>query len=287
MNSRNPGAQPLSDYTGYLLRRAHNLAVEVARESLPPTKSPRDAAALGVLAHRGATSQQQIAALLHINRTLVVKLVDDLEAAHLVERRRDESDRRAYALALTDTGRKALPTVRRDLARADAELTAALTRKEARRLERLLVALLPDPSLAEIPEIGSCTAFLVTRVHQHHRDVGTAALAPIGLEPRYFGVLTAIDELGECTQQDVANHMQISAPVVLGMVDELDTAGLLVRVRNTQDRRAYRITLSAAGIDKLDSARGFFDVVNGDVERLIGADGVDDLNALLTKLVTH
>jgi DNA-binding MarR family transcriptional regulator len=69
--------------------------------------------------------------------------VDRLQAAGLVERHRDPTDRRSYALEPTDHGRQTLTQARRaidDLARRlDDTLGGAEQRQELNRLLRMLL----------------------------------------------------------------------------------------------------------------------------------------------------
>lgn len=51
-------------------------------------------------------TQQRLGLRLGIDRTTVVSVVDGLDACHLVQRRRDPGDRRAYQLTLTAAGRR-------------------------------------------------------------------------------------------------------------------------------------------------------------------------------------
>ena len=63
---------------------------------------------LSTLEAVGPCSQQQLVEALHVNRSMMVKLIDGLEARGLVERRRNPDDRRSYALYPTAAGRAAL-----------------------------------------------------------------------------------------------------------------------------------------------------------------------------------
>lgn len=54
----------------------------------------------------GPLSQQALGQRMGVDRSTIVTLVDDLEAAGLVERRRNPADRRAYALQATAAGRR-------------------------------------------------------------------------------------------------------------------------------------------------------------------------------------
>lgn len=83
-------------------------------------------------------SQQALAAELGALPSKVVALVDELEARGLLERRRNQLDRRHYALHLTESGERVVARVV-ELSRAhEQELSAALTAEEYERLTRLL-----------------------------------------------------------------------------------------------------------------------------------------------------
>ena len=63
--------------------------------------------------------------------------IDWLESAGFVERRRDERDRRRYAVELTAAGRKARELVTRRTERTNAELLAALSPEEPRTASKV------------------------------------------------------------------------------------------------------------------------------------------------------
>jgi len=93
---------------------------------------------LVALAELGPSSQAELGRRLWIDRKNMVAVIDDLEAAGLVERTPDEQDRCRNAVRLTRAGRAALKRLN---ARADAAqdaLLAALSEDERRELERLL-----------------------------------------------------------------------------------------------------------------------------------------------------
>lgn len=60
---------------------------------------------LAMLGSSGTLSQQDMAGYLLLDPTLMVGLVDDLEARGLCERARDPRDRRRYSVAITEDGR--------------------------------------------------------------------------------------------------------------------------------------------------------------------------------------
>jgi DNA-binding MarR family transcriptional regulator len=58
---------------------------------------------------------------LRIERTNLVGLLNELEAAHLIERRRSGEDRRRHIVALTAVGARRLDEIQDGLAEAEAE----------------------------------------------------------------------------------------------------------------------------------------------------------------------
>jgi DNA-binding MarR family transcriptional regulator len=95
-------------------------------------------AVLGQLNERGDLSQRQLIDLMDADKSTMVYLVDELEGQGLVERRRDPSDRRAYAVHLTAAGRKRLAEAGEVAARVEAAFLAPLSPRERTQFTALL-----------------------------------------------------------------------------------------------------------------------------------------------------
>src|SRR3954465_7784431 len=124
----------LTDYTGYLLRTAFLRAAGLVAQTFPKGSHPRGASVLSTLVAVGPCSQQQLVDALHVNRSVMVKLIDGLEARGLVERRRNPTDRRSYALYPTAAGRHMLADMAPLMDRGEAVFAEALTDAERERL---------------------------------------------------------------------------------------------------------------------------------------------------------
>jgi DNA-binding MarR family transcriptional regulator len=288
MNDQAPPAiEPsLAGYTGYLLVRAFLRAQACGVAAMPAGRHPRDLAILAALLERGPASQARLAELLKINRTIMVKVVDGLEEAGLVRRARDLTDRRRYALAVTGDGEAALARMRRAAAGGEAELAAGLTAAEHRRLNESLSRLVPDLTGVLPESITNRTGFLIAQAHYQLRERGGQALRSLGIEPRHFGMLTALAAAEPCSQQGLADRMGVSGPAVVQTIDELDRAALIVRDRNPMDRREHVLRLTDPGRILLAQARSTLDRIQQDVADLLGEPGAAELNALLSKLAT-
>ena len=99
---------------------------------------PAHAGIFRILSETPGISQQALATALATVPSRLVALVDDLEARGLVERREHESDRRAYALHLTDQGKSTMETISRVAREHRQQLLAALSEEEQSTLSSLL-----------------------------------------------------------------------------------------------------------------------------------------------------
>jgi DNA-binding MarR family transcriptional regulator len=133
----------ITDQLGYLLGRAHLEHRAIAeRELVSLGLSGKGFGALILLVQEGPLSQQRLGERQGIDRTTMVAVVDELEKAGFVERRRDPRDRRAYSLQATAKGRRVLQRAGEATMRAEDQFLAPLPAAERSRLKRMLGTLL-------------------------------------------------------------------------------------------------------------------------------------------------
>ncbi|PTM93479.1 MarR family transcriptional regulator for hemolysin [Mycoplana dimorpha] len=104
-----------------LLARRWRRAVEARLEQAGLTDATW-APLVHLSATGGGITQKQLAALVGIDGSTLVRLLDILSDKGLIERRADEADRRAKRLYLTRAGRDAVGRIRAQLNAAEAEL---------------------------------------------------------------------------------------------------------------------------------------------------------------------
>jgi DNA-binding MarR family transcriptional regulator len=129
---RGPGAAFLLAQVG--AHAASRFAARLSEADL----APAHAGIFRILSTTPAISQQALATALGTVPSRLVALVDDLEARGLVERRAHESDRRTYALHLTDKGKATMETIGRVAREHRQDLLAALSDEEQATLSALL-----------------------------------------------------------------------------------------------------------------------------------------------------
>ena len=130
-----------------LMREAFRLGQQRMAEAQTPAEQMRFShfAVLACLDEFGSASQREVSERLQLDPSDLVAVVDWLEEAGFVRRRRDERDRRRYALDLTATGRRALRVRARSAERMNDELFSSLPPAEREELRGLLLKALSPP----------------------------------------------------------------------------------------------------------------------------------------------
>ncbi len=129
------------ELVGYWLELGHRIMSRKLASSLYPEltgKLPRGQVhALMLLAKAGEPKISQLAAVLSLDESTVTRLVDKLEAADLVERRRSTSDRRSTSVVITDEGRKIVACAREHQRALMSEVLSVLDPEERTEFIRL------------------------------------------------------------------------------------------------------------------------------------------------------
>ena len=90
-------------------------------------------------------------------------------------------------------------------------------------------------------------SFLVSQVGARSAQLFAERLAPLGVSPRAFGILSNLDSTGGQTQQQLADALGIHRNNMVALIDEMEAAGWVRRHRSQQDRRAFDVRLTRAG----------------------------------------
>jgi DNA-binding MarR family transcriptional regulator len=102
---------------------------------------------------------------------------------------------------------------------------------------------------------GDDFGFLLVQLGFHIARTFKERLAPLGLEPRHFGMLTRLAANEGKSQQAIGELIGLNPTRMVFLVDELEQRGLVERRRNPADRRSYALYLTGPGRAKLREAQ--------------------------------
>lgn len=98
-------------------------------------------------------------------------------------------------------------------------------------------------SADQAAEVVRAIRRIIRAVDVHSKRVGRS----VGLTIPQIVVLSAIRDLGEVTSSSISAHASLSPPTVTTILDNLETRGLVERVRSQVDRRVVHPCLTPAG----------------------------------------
>ena len=78
------------------------------------------------------------------------------------------------------------------------------------------------------------------------QQLATRRLAPMGLTVQLCGVLNRL-AVGPVSQHELGEQLGIDRTTMVELIDDLEAQGVVVRRRNSADRRSYSIQLTPKG----------------------------------------
>jgi DNA-binding MarR family transcriptional regulator len=127
---------------GALLARATRRLIDAERPLLEAHGVSMWAyVALSLLARGATPTQLALSEAMGYDKTRLIKILDALEAAGLITREPDPSDRRARVVALTDAGIAKHAAIRADIRRMEADVLSGLSAAEREQLYAMLARL--------------------------------------------------------------------------------------------------------------------------------------------------
>jgi len=136
--SEDPAVAGPSRHIGNLIRRAQQTHVACWARDVSDSISSVQYAALEVLAVHPGSSQRELGDALDLDRSTIADLVRRMERSGLLERLRDDTDRRRNVLALSPAGEAAYARLRPRVDRLQLTLVRGLSAEETAVLRGLL-----------------------------------------------------------------------------------------------------------------------------------------------------
>ncbi|MGC0328566.1 DNA-binding MarR family transcriptional regulator [Streptomyces sp. SAI-170] len=104
---------------------------------------------------------------------------------------------------------------------------------------------------APLPAIRSLPSWLLGRAAARGRALVAEALATEDLRMWHHVVLSAVRDLAPVAQADLGRSVGLDPKDLVGILNDLQTAGLVVRAPDPADRRKNAVSLTEAGDRKL------------------------------------
>jgi len=143
------------------------------------------------------------------------------------------------------------------------------------------------PAISPPRELVGNTSYLLKRLGWAIKDRSTEAYEAAGASPYHYSVLALLDE-GACSAQaTIADALGFDRSWFVGVLDELEEAGLVERKRDSTDRRRHLVSLTPAGKKRLAELRAISKQVEDEFFAPLSAKERAELHALLLELAAH
>ena len=140
----------------------------------------------------------------------------------------------------------------------------------------------PSPPDVAVRGLHDRTGFLFGKIGWRATRLFAAALEPMGLRPKHYGVLNFLDAHPGASQQELGATMGIDPSSVVAIIDDFERSGVAERRRDPADRRRYAVHLTRKGKALLQRAR---EAALGAEETLLADLAPDERRALHVLLV--
>lgn len=133
-----------------------------------------------------------------------------------------------------------------------AERAPSRARAAARRVPKARVDRAQDAKI----DIGCLPRFLGYNLRRAHLCVWRKYVAVIGennIRPGLFSALVLVGSNPGIAQIELGRHLGIDKASIVALLDRLEKAGLLDRLRSTRDRRRQGLFLTEHGVEALQS----------------------------------
>ena len=135
----------------------------------------------------------------------------------------------------------------------------------------------------QAPHWAPTAGMLLVKIGKAAERRFAEALKPTGLTPRHLGVLFEV-QARPTSQQDLIETVGVDPSKLVGLLNDLEADGLIVRKRDPEDRRRHIVEVSEQGSVRLEQAKKTAAAVEADLLTGLEEDQVEQLLVLLAQV---
>ncbi|MFF8938184.1 MarR family winged helix-turn-helix transcriptional regulator [Streptomyces paradoxus] len=139
-------------------------------------------------------------------------------------------------------------------------------------------------SEAPLPAVRSLPSWLLGRAAARGRSLVAAALAEEDMRMWHHVVLSAVRDLGPVAQADLGRGVRLDPKDLVGVLNDLQSAGLVVREPDPRDRRKNAVSLTAPGARLLQRCEQAARAANDELLAPLSAAEREQFTAMLLRI---
>ncbi|MGW8333168.1 MarR family winged helix-turn-helix transcriptional regulator [Streptomyces sp. NPDC055897] len=135
-----------------------------------------------------------------------------------------------------------------------------------------------------LQRIQSMPTWLLGRVASRGRSLVADAIAVEGLKLMHHAVLAATAKYGPVAQAELGRRLAVDPKDMVGILNHLQQAGLVLRTPDAADRRKNAVTVTPEGEAVLARCGALAETANAELLAPLTQEERDHLMALLTRI---
>ncbi len=151
--------------------------------------------------------------------------------------------------------------------------------QDQERLNTGIVRALPERLLTN-------RAYLLGRLGREARRRFTQIISAWDLTASHYGVLLLLEEIGQASQQHLAQTLSIDRSNMVALLDVLEQRGLIERAVDPRDRRRHVVKLTVVGREEMHKIRQAEEGMDEAFFSGLDKEEQEALHELLVKLFT-
>lgn len=133
-------------------------------------------------------------------------------------------------------------------------------------------------------KLEQCINFTLTKAQQAVQQLFKAELAPFGITPGQYAILSCLWEENGQTPRQLAERLSLDSSSITGILDRVEQKGLIQRQAVPRDRRALQVMLTDKGRLLEEPVNQTILNANKKVLSMFGEQESDNLRKYLHKL---
>lgn len=125
----------------------------------------------------------------------------------------------------------------------------------------------------------------IIRIAREHRKIVEKRICSLGIHPSQHHVLMHISKNGACTQNHIAEAMEVSAAAVAVSLKKLEKGGYIEKQISPGDGRSNLIALTSKGENVVEQSKAMFEEVDKEMFLSISEEEQKQLHAYMEKII--
>ena len=127
----------------------------------------------------------------------------------------------------------------------------------------------------------------IIKIAREHRKTVERRISALGIHPSQHHLLMYIAKNGACTQNSIAEAMEVSAATVAVSLKKLEKGGYIEKQNSPGDGRSNRIVLTSKGEDVVEQSKLLFEDVDENMFVSFTEEQQEKLYEFLEQIITN